>query len=154
MREFATKIGVSIATACAGGAAWMALEPTARTAMHDVVKTGQVGPVAAGEPAPSPALDLALQDLTPDPAARPSFDCAAAAATIERLICSDQGLAEADRALDRIWASLLARDLMTEDLKLAQRNWIAARDACVIAEDPKACVRRHMSERIETLSRL
>jgi uncharacterized protein YecT (DUF1311 family) len=155
MRDLAIKLGVSIATACAGGTAWIVAEPSARTMVANFI--GADAPAAAPGTAPAAATGGAQQvklDLTRNPDAKPSFNCADAASTIEHLICSDPAIAEADQSLARIWKTLREQDKVTEDVQMSQRQWLATRDACLIADNPKACVRHEMLSRIQTLGAL
>jgi uncharacterized protein len=57
----------------------------------------------------------------------PSFDCAKASATVEKMICSDERLARADQAV-----SLLYRSIPKKAARAAreQREWLADRDRC------------------------
>jgi uncharacterized protein len=148
MKDLAIKVGVSVLTACAGGTAWIVAEPGAREMVTGFIG-GEASPTAGTTTAASVKLDL-----TPDPAAKPSFDCADASSTVEHLICSDPAIAEADQSLSRIWNSLKSQDKITEEVKLSQRQWLATRDACLIADDPKACVRQEMLSRIQALGAL
>jgi len=150
LKSLASKIAVSVVTAVAGGASWVVLEPTTRDMAAEYLG------IEADTPAETPpaATHAAPLDLTRHPNARPSFDCADASRTIERLICSDPALAEADVSLGRVWRSLEDRGLVSDELRRSQRQWLAARDACVIGENARACVRRTMLERITELSAL
>ncbi|MEM1104927.1 MAG: lysozyme inhibitor LprI family protein [Pseudomonadota bacterium] len=140
-----SKVVVSAVTAVAGGATWVVVEPGTRSMAAKYLGIEADSPPQA---APEPL------DLTRDPAARPSFNCDDASRTIEHLICSDPALAEADVSMGRIWASLSSRGVITDELRQSQRQWLAARDACVIGEDAKACVRKAMLTRIAELSEI
>jgi uncharacterized protein YecT (DUF1311 family) len=64
--------------------------------------------------------------------ARPSFDCAQAATVIDRMICGDPRLAEADRKLADTYARV-QRELSPESFataREAQRAWLPRRGAC------------------------
>lgn len=156
LQSMASKIGVSIVTAVTGGAAWMIVEPGMRSqvARWTGLEDAPASEIAAEATTPTSAAAPAPLDLARDPNANPSFNCDDAATTVERLICSDPAIAEADRSLNRVWAALRQRGMISDTLKLSQRQWLARRDACLIDDDPKACVRNCMLERIETLSAL
>lgn len=147
MKDLAIKVGMSVLTACAGGTAWIVAEPSAREVVSEFLGV-DASPKSAGASQP------VKLDLTRDPAAKPSFDCAKAASTIEQLICSDTAIAEADHQLGRLWSTLQQQGKVTPDVKMAQRQWLATRDACLIADDAKACVRHVMLERIQALGTL
>ncbi|MEL6258809.1 MAG: lysozyme inhibitor LprI family protein, partial [Pseudomonadota bacterium] len=134
----------SVATAAFGGVAWLVAEPDAR---------GQLLSWAGIEdPLSEPNAGQKPLDLTRHPDAQPSFNCDDATTTIERLICSDPAMAEADRSLGVVWSNLAESELIDDDLRMAQRRWIARRDACLIAEDPSNCAKAAMLERISELS--
>jgi len=146
-RALVAKIGASVVTAIAGGSAWLVVEPGARSVLPE-----WTGASVERQDATDLSMTRATMDLSPDPDANPSFDCTDASRTIERLICSDPALAEADRSLGRIWSSLDRRGLVDEALREGQLQWLAARDACLIDPEPGACVRRAMLGRIRELS--
>jgi hypothetical protein len=75
--------------------------------------------------------------------AAPSFDCHHASTRVEKMICADSGLAEADRVLAVAFGRVPARAALTRE----QRDWLARRDRC---EDP-ACVAGRYDERISEL---
>lgn len=82
------------------------------------------------------ALPAAAQD-------GPSFDCAAAESSAEKLVCGNPELSALDRRLaDRYAAALkLAQPGDdTDTLKAMQRGWVKGRDECWTAEDEKTCV--------------
>lgn len=72
--------------------------------------------------------------------ARPSFDCAKAAAPIETLICADATLADLDRALTDTYRSVLATRVGDAQLLLReeQRAWAQSRSATCGVEDHPA----------------
>lgn len=144
LKGLAGKVGVSVLTAVAGGTSWIVLEPGTRAMASRYL----------GIEAEAPAANPTELDLTRHPDARPSFNCDDASRTIEHLICSDPALAEADVSLSRTWQALDARGAITDELRQSQRARLAARDACVIGDDAKACVRASMLERITQLSAL
>ncbi len=145
------KIGLSMVAAVAGGATWLVLEPGTRAVVSQWtgVDLDRGAAMVSGQPAAPEPLDL-----TRNPDAKPSFNCDDAARTIEHLICSDPAIAEADVSLNRVWRSLDQRGMIDEDLKHSQRRWLASRDACLIDDDAKTCVKRAMLDRIRELSAL
>ncbi|WP_375690279.1 MliC family protein [Pseudooceanicola sp. LIPI14-2-Ac024] len=78
----------------------------------------------------------------------PSFDCARAESSAEKMVCEDAGLAALDQVVaTRYQAALdVARgldagaDKAEADLKAFQRGWIGGRDDCWKADDPRACI--------------
>ncbi|MDR6265645.1 MliC family protein [Roseobacter sp. N2S] len=78
----------------------------------------------------------------------PSFDCAAAETTAEKLICQDPELAALDQLVaDRYKAAItVIRGLDSgaksaeEALHSYQRGWIGGRDDCWKTDDPRDCV--------------
>lgn len=74
-----------------------------------------------------------------DDAAEPSFDCAAAVAPVEALICADAGLADLDRALADSYHALLATRVGEAQMLLReeQRAWAESRAVtCGVEGDP------------------
>ena len=133
-------IAVSVVSSVCGGAAWLALEPGAR----QFVGLEQAQPISVVAP---PAV-------VPTPmTATPSFECANAASAIERLICSDDRLAESDQLLNASWTRLQEVGLAAGEVE-AQRTWIVSRNACVLEDDPQTCVRRAYRARIHELDEL
>src|SRR5262245_33444836 len=66
-------------------------------------------------------------------AAQPSFDCAAASAPIERLICGHDDLAQADADLAALFRRLQGMPAAPPDLLAGQRAWLKSRLAtCAI----------------------
>jgi len=62
----------------------------------------------------------------------PAFDCAKASSTVEKLICTDEGLSALDRQLDGVYKAAMAkaRDDMPAYLRTEQRGWVKGRDEC------------------------
>ncbi|MEW9836457.1 MliC family protein [Mesorhizobium marinum] len=79
----------------------------------------------------------------------PSFDCAKAESSAEKLVCGDAELTGLDRLVaDRFAAALaVARgldsgaDKAEKELLAYQRGWIKGRDECWKDDDPRACVK-------------
>jgi uncharacterized protein len=100
--------------------------------------------------------------------AGPAFDCAKATGEVEKLICTDEGLATLDRKLDATYKAALAkaRDDVPNFLRTEQRGWIKGRDECWkakgadnpvslteswVATDVRACVEGQYRMRIAEL---
>jgi uncharacterized protein len=62
----------------------------------------------------------------------PTFDCAKATGSIEKLICADKDLAARDRKLDEVYkaATAKAKGAMLNTLKAEQRGWVKGRNDC------------------------
>jgi uncharacterized protein len=85
--------------------------------------------------------------------ASPSFDCAKASSDVEKLICSDAGLAELDRSLADLYHRVLENTPKGEQklLKAEQRGWVKGRDDCWKADDLRDCVAGEYRARIDEL---
>ncbi|MDJ0994096.1 MAG: MliC family protein [Dinoroseobacter sp.] len=78
----------------------------------------------------------------------PSFDCAHAESSAEKLVCADPDLARLDRLVAERYSAALAaaRGLdagaveAEANLKAYQRGWIKGRDDCWKAQDEHSCV--------------
>ncbi len=88
-------------------------------------------------------------------AADPSFDCAKAESSVEKLVCADSQLAALDREMARLYG--LAHDgprstaPARQDLVAFQRGWTKRRDDCWKAEHLRRCVLDRYVERIADL---
>ena len=84
-------------------------------------------------------------------ASAPSFDCARAEGTVERLICGSEG--GRLRALDRLVAGLYRRVAASDpNAAGAQRTWLSERDRCAADEDAAwSCVYDAYARRRERL---
>lgn len=62
----------------------------------------------------------------------PAFNCAKAQGTVEKLICSDAGLAALDRKLDAVYksAAAAAKGKLATRLREDQRGWVKGRNDC------------------------
>lgn len=84
------------------------------------------------------ALGLQVTDAW----AQPSFDCARAESSAEKLVCDNEELARLDRRLAEVYATALGRwpeeEVATQ--KALQRGWIKGRDDCWKEEDLLECV--------------
>jgi uncharacterized protein len=93
-------------------------------------------------------------------AAEPTFDCAKAESSAEKLICSNDELAALDRTLGEVYGK--AADAVTSldagadaelnSLKAYQRGWVKGRDECWKGEDELACIRAAYQRRIAELT--
>jgi uncharacterized protein len=80
----------------------------------------------------------------------PSFDCAAAESSAEKLVCADPDLAELDRRLAERFADAVAvaqslgagADEAEKTLRAYQRGWVSGRDECWKETEQAACVER------------
>lgn len=78
----------------------------------------------------------------------PSFDCAKAESSAEKLICGDPDLAALDRVVAERFdhALQVIRDLDTgaeaaeKELRAYQRGWVSGRDECWKSDDLRSCV--------------
>jgi uncharacterized protein len=62
------------------------------------------------------------------PAQAASFDCTKASTEIEKTICADPTLSQADERLTEVFASALAATLNPQGLRSEQLEWLAGRD--------------------------
>jgi uncharacterized protein len=69
----------------------------------------------------------------------PTFDCAKAQGAVEKLICSDAGLAALDRRLGEVYraASTKAQGRLATQLREEQRGWVKGRNDCWKADGQK-----------------
>jgi len=72
----------------------------------------------------------------------PSFDCAKAATDVEEMICSDEALAAADRAVAKLYASITPPE--KKALFGKQADWLANRDRCA----DKTCIVASYEDRL------
>mgnify|MGYP002625337296 CR=1 FL=1 len=93
--------------------------------------------------------------VSPAQAASPSFDCAKAESSAEKLVCSDEQLAALDRETARLYGLAVKGPQVSGErknhLKAYQRGWIKGRDECWKAPDKRACVRDSYAIRIYEL---
>lgn len=84
----------------------------------------------------------------------PSFDCAKVKDdSIEKLICSDEGLASLDRQLADVYREA-GRKTANEHppvLKAEQRGWIKGRNECWKSEEKRHCIEENYRLRIAEL---
>jgi uncharacterized protein len=85
----------------------------------------------------------------------PSFDCAKAESSAQKLVCTDANLAALDREVDRLF--VLARDgkslseTRRKELLAVQRGWIKGVDDCWKADNLRYCVVENYLMRIHQL---
>src|SRR5689334_22860903 len=70
------------------------------------------------------AVAVALALSAPEP----SFECAKATTAVERLICGDESLAHADRAVAQAYRGAKARNV--KGVLVSQKEWLARRNEC------------------------
>lgn len=91
--------------------------------------------------------------LTAGASAAPSFDCSKATDPVDKLVCSDATLGDADKAMSEQYAKLIAAaGPQKSNVILLQRAWLKHRsDACKLeAADALACLRDlYKHQRIE-----
>jgi uncharacterized protein len=86
-------------------------------------------------------------------AASPSFDCAKASSSVEKLICNDAELAKLDNSLSSLYHTLMKNTPAAEQktLKAEQRGWVKGRDDCWKSDDMRGCVVSEYQYRINEL---
>jgi len=90
-----------------------------------------------------------LAESPPPPT--PSFDCAKASGSAEKLVCAEPDLARLDQELDRLYRLAKAATDM-KDLKAYQRSWIKGRDDCWKESDAVTdCVTAEYATRIHEI---
>jgi uncharacterized protein len=80
----------------------------------------------------------------------PSFDCSKASGEIEKLVCTDAGLAALDRKMAEVFGKAV-KEWSAEELgkqRALQRGWIKGRNDCWKADDKRACVDNSYRTRI------
>ncbi|WP_413993473.1 lysozyme inhibitor LprI family protein [Labrys okinawensis] len=85
-----------------------------------------------------------------------SFDCAKAATSVEKWICGNPQLAEADRNIAQLYGKLIsgAQADTAETIKDEQRAWLKGRSSCEVykaADEAQACLGKQMAARIASL---
>lgn len=93
-----------------------------------------------------------LAALATAPAGAASFDCARATTALERAICDDEQLNEADGSLGRAYAAALrlSPPAEAERLRAEQRSWLAERlERCSVTDLP--CLRALVGGRTQEL---
>lgn len=99
-------------------------------------------------------LSIAVFCLFTSPA--PAFDCAKATTPVEKAICADESLKQADDGLEKSYAEVRALSSKAERkmLALAQKKWIAAREAACAkpGNGQSGCIRSMIEERLKLFS--
>nr|WP_295830099.1 lysozyme inhibitor LprI family protein [uncultured Azospirillum sp.] len=100
------------------------------------------------------ALALSVTVAVGTARAEPSFDCKAAATPVEKAICADPKLADADREIADAYKTLqdLSGTADRERLRTEQRAWLAQRNQCAAAPSPGACLGPVLDARHTALS--
>lgn len=94
------------------------------------------------------AIDATPSDAAPATSRGPSFDCATASTSVEKMICADPKLADADAATVTAYKVALVTAADQDGFKHHHANWRkTVRDACTDA----ACVSRAYQERLKEL---
>jgi len=76
------------------------------------------------------------------------FDCAKAKTKIDKLICSDATLSEADQKLNALYREVLAKSPVPEDTRQEQLEWVKqSRNTCKAAD----CLQQAYTSRISDL---
>jgi uncharacterized protein len=87
--------------------------------------------------ATSPSPPTANRSRQPQPMVSPSFDCRVAKDMVERAICGDPMLADADFRLGQAYQSAIHRVQDGRDLQVEQRDWIIERyNRCTTSPGP------------------
>ncbi len=108
---------------------------------------------AASSSAPSESVNssenLNAASESAQSAIKPSFDCAKASSSAEKLVCSDSELASLDLALSNAYTK--ARSSLNaagkKQLTSEQKKWLETYNQCT----DKACVKRNLEQRIQAL---
>ncbi|MTI45367.1 uncharacterized protein JM93_01242 [Roseibium hamelinense] len=102
---------------------------------------------------------VTLSAYAPVAAEAPSFDCALAESSAEKLVCSNSDLAELDQKLAGTYAKAVSALGQAADatqalnrLKATQRGWVKGRDECWKASDEQACIKEAYERRIGMLT--
>lgn len=99
-------------------------------------------------------FDRQARPPLPPLAGGPSFDCRRARGAIEPLICRSAVLSELDGRLDAVYRAALASAAprRAEQIRLDQRAWLGARDACIGEREIERCLGRQYTLRIGQLA--
>jgi uncharacterized protein len=111
------------------------------------------------------AMLVALFPLAAQNGNQPSFDCTTARHPVERIICNDAELADADARMAKLYAAAAtsAFGKGKSNQLAAQREWIASRNACewsaagyskseIPTDDRVDCLKRSYQERSNELA--
>ena len=96
------------------------------------------------------ALSLVAISLVVMPYVHPaSFDCAKAKTKIDKLVCGDPKLSEADEKLNALYNDVLAKSPVPEDTKQQQLEWVKERRTCKSTD----CLQQAYTSRISDLEK-
>lgn len=87
----------------------------------------------------------------------PSFECTKATSSIEILICSDSGLAQADFQMGQIYSQVLKSQNNSDELISDQQRWLSLRNSSCALGFPstiRPCVMKLTKDRIAALTAL
>jgi len=120
-------------------------------AVMDKHKNGKP-PIGGVALAAAAALSIMLAGGTAR--AEPSFDCKAASTPVEKAICADSKLADADREIADLYKSLqdLSGTADRDRLRAEQRSWLAQRNQCATTAAPSPCLGPVLDARRTALS--
>ena len=83
------------------------------------------------------------------------FDCAKAKTKIDKLICSDATLSEADQKLNALYREVLAKSPVPEDTRQQQLEWVKqSRNTCKAADRLQQAYTSRISDLQEQLEKL
>ncbi|WP_244433684.1 lysozyme inhibitor LprI family protein [Azospirillum sp. B506] len=87
--------------------------------------------------------------------ADPSFDCKAASTPVEKAICADSKLGDADKEIADTYKALqdLSGTADRDRLRTEQRTWLAQRNQCATAPSPGTCLGPVLDARRTALSK-
>jgi uncharacterized protein YecT (DUF1311 family) len=101
----------------------------------------------------NPAGLLGVPPTPPPPQHQPSFNCSQASTWDEVEVCSDASLAESDRVLAALYASLMDKAPVgrRNSLRMSQLDWLRKRRACGSAANRTLCLTEVYRQRIVRL---
>ncbi|MCP1610092.1 uncharacterized protein YecT (DUF1311 family) [Azospirillum lipoferum] len=122
-----------------------------RAVMHKK-KNGK--PSIAGATIAGATLALSIMVAGGPARAEPSFDCKAASTPVEKAICADPKLADADREIADLYKTLqdLSAAADRDRLRTEQRAWLAQRNQCAAAPSTGTCLGPVLDARRTALS--
>ena len=87
-------------------------------------------------------------------AADPSFDCEKARSIVEKLICSNDELANLDRGVAAFYKNAIRNESKADKARKRkiQRRWVKTRERCGSSANPIICIRDLYQQRIDELS--
>jgi uncharacterized protein YecT (DUF1311 family) len=108
--------------------------PTSRSAVRQQAVAPTLPAIAPPQAAQAPVAptpptpQAAPAPFEPAPTYRASYDCATARPGAEQAVCSDPGLAAADRRMARAYRRAIQSGIAPEDLRQEQRDWMMIRE--------------------------